>query len=297
MKPLISLVIPVFNREDTIAPLLKSVFDCDLPFPIEIIIINSGSTDRTKDIISDFGDKRITIVDIKKEDFNHGITRNLGVQKSLGEYIYYFSGDALIISKDIFTRTHHHFDSYPSCAIAFVRQIPYPQTPFIQKMEATVYFDELNIFVNDQGLLIQDLERPFIPFTDKNKMLWYFNSDVAACYRRSFLTKYPFPNTEYGGEDVFAAQTAFENGYIKIYDSRTIIQHSHNYTLREYISREKVEVNLVTNKLKLPKKNRFIHKFLYISKLWHINPVMSLIYMFELFVYYIIKLGIKIKLI
>lgn len=297
MKPLISIIVPVFNREYTISALLKSILACSLPFPIEIIIINSGSTDHTKKIIQGFKKNNIVIIDIKKEDFNHGLTRNLGVKKSLGDFIYFFSGDALIISKDIFDRTLYHFKTNPMSVITFVRQVPYATTPFIQKMETTIYFDQLDRYVDDEGVLNQNLNKPFIPYTEENKMLWYFNSDVAACYRRSFLTKFPFLKTEYGGEDVFAAQTAFKNGYLKIYDSKLIVQHSHNYSLREYISREKVEVNLVINKLKLPKKNKFIYKFLYISKLLPINPIQSLLHFVELFIYYIIKLAIRIKLI
>ncbi len=289
MKPFFSIIIPVYNREETIAALLTSLFACNLPFPIEVIIINSGSTDRTKEIIHGFNDKRITIVDIKKEEFNHGLTRNLGVKKSSGAYVYFFSGDAQIISKDIFTRTLSHFQSYPNCAIVFARQIPYDTTPMIQKLETTVYFDDLSSYLDKNGIIVQTTAKPFIPFNEENKMLWYFSSDVAACYRRTFLTTCPFPHTEYGGEDVFAARIALEKGYSKIYDAKIIVQHSHNYTFLEYIKREKVEMGLITEKLKVQKKIRLLKKIKKICKLENVSLWKKVHYSIELLGYYVAK--------
>lgn len=260
MKPVFSIVIPVYNRQDTIGPLLTSIFSCKLPFAIEIIIINSGSTDNTLTIIDEFKDKRIRVISINKNDFNHGLTRNLGVNESKGDYVFFFSGDALVISKNIFTRTLATFKKFPDCVISFVRQTPYEWTPFIQQLEATVYFDDLDKYTNSKGQVVQNYKNPFIPFEGTNKMLWYFNSDVAACYRRDYLIKYPFPKTEHGGEDVFAAKQALELGYSKIYDSKLIVQHSHSYSFWEYVKRESVEVKLVSQLLEAPKKIRYFNK-------------------------------------
>ena len=296
MKPVFSIIIPVYNREETIAALLTSIFACNLPFPIEVIIINSGSTDRTKEIIQGFDDKRITIIDIKKEEFNHGLTRNLGVKRSSGTYVYFFSGDALVISKDIFTRTLSHFQTYSNSAIVFARQIPYDATPLIQKLETTVYFDDLDVYADKNGIVLQTITKPFISFNEENKMLWYFSSDVAACYRKSFLTAYPFPKTEYGGEDVFAARIVLEKGYLKIYDSRIVVQHSHNYSVLEYIKREKVEMGLVVERLKTKKKIRLFGKIKKIARLKNISPLVKVNYFFELFVFYMVKILILLNL-
>lgn len=290
MKPLFSIVIPVYNRQDTIGQLLDSIFACRLPFLIEIIIINSGSTDRTVEIINRYEDPRIRILTIAKSEFNHGLTRNLGVQKSRGKYVFFFSGDARIISKNIFTKTVTTFEKNSDCVLTFVRQIPYESTPFIQQLEATVYFDDLDKFVDSNGQVKQIFSKPFTPFMGTNKMLWYFNSDVAACYRRDHLVKYPFPKTEHGGEDVFAAKQALELGYSKIYDSKLVVQHSHSYSFWEYIKRETVEVGLVTQLLCVPKKTRFVSKLNRIIHNKNQSVLMKVAFCIELTVLYSAKL-------
>lgn len=290
MKPLFSIVIPVYNRQDTIGQLLNSIFACRLPFLIEIIIINSGSTDGTLEIINHYKDPRIRILTIAKSEFNHGLTRSLGVQKSRGTYVFFFSGDARIISKNIFTKTVTTFEKNSDCVLTFVRQIPYESTPFIQQLEATVYFDDLDKFVDSNGQVKQIFSKPFTPFMGTNKMLWYFNSDVAACYRRDHLVKYPFPKTEHGGEDVFAAKQALEMGFSKIYDSKLVVQHSHSYSFWEYIKRETVEVGLVTQLLCVPKKTRFVSKLNRIIHNKNQSMLMKVAFCVELTVLYSAKL-------
>lgn len=289
MQPLFSIVIPVYNREDTIGQLLDSIFSCKLPFPIEIIVIDSGSTDKTVEIIKQYNDSRIRVVTIAKSEFNHGLTRNLGVQKSRGKFVFFFSGDARIISKNIFTKTVTTFEKNPDCVLTFVRQIPYESTPFIQQLEATVYFDDLDNFIDSNGQVKQSFKKPFTPFEGTNKMLWYFNSDVAACYRKDYLVQYPFPKTEHGGEDVFAAKQALELGFSKIYDSKLVVQHSHSYSFWEYIKREYVEVGLVTRKLESSKSFRFLLKIKKIAlsgKLTYMTKIRILV---ELLLYYFFK--------
>lgn len=292
MQPLFSIVIPTYNGEKTIKTLLKSIVSCNLPFLIEIIIIDSTSSDKTISAIKSQNDKRIRLYKIDKSTFNHGLTRNFGVQNSRGKYIFFFSQDAKIISKNIFTRTLRNFNKNPDCAISFVRQIPYESTPFIQQLEATVYFDDLNAFVNANGQVRQTFKKPFTPFEGTNKMLWYFNSDVAACYRKDYLVQYPFPKTEHGGEDVFAAKQALELGFSKIYDSKLVVQHSHSYSFWEYIKREKVEVGLVTQHLRVPKKTRFVCKLKRIIHSKNQCVLMKVALCIELIVLYFAKLVI-----
>ena len=55
MKLDISLYIPVYNGESTIESVLKSALNLD-PGPSEIIVINDGSTDKTKEILELYND-------------------------------------------------------------------------------------------------------------------------------------------------------------------------------------------------------------------------------------------------
>lgn len=90
MFPLISIIIPVFNCERYISKAIESCFRQTYP-NIEIIIIDDGSTDQTKEIIYQHGDCRIKLYSLNRV----GQTRatNFGISKSNGEFIQYLDAD------------------------------------------------------------------------------------------------------------------------------------------------------------------------------------------------------------
>ena len=73
LKPLISIIIPVKNGSDTIVSCLDAIFKQTLISKTEVIIIDSGSTDGTLDILKEYD---VHIENIDSKDFNHGDTRN-----------------------------------------------------------------------------------------------------------------------------------------------------------------------------------------------------------------------------
>lgn len=79
----ISTVIIAKNAENLLADCLDSV-----SFSDEIILIDSGSTDRTKEVAERFKAK---VVEIKTDDFSE--IRNLGLKKATGEFVFYIDVD------------------------------------------------------------------------------------------------------------------------------------------------------------------------------------------------------------
>ena len=51
MSPLISIVVPVYNEERTVAAVIERLIAIDLPAPREILVVNDGSTDGTRDVL------------------------------------------------------------------------------------------------------------------------------------------------------------------------------------------------------------------------------------------------------
>ena len=76
MKNLISIIIPVFNEERTINKILKKILAQD-EFEKEIIVINDGSTDKTKSILEkEFIDKVILISNIRNFGKGYSIRKS-----------------------------------------------------------------------------------------------------------------------------------------------------------------------------------------------------------------------------
>lgn len=89
--PLISVIMPVYNESLYIKEAIKSVLNQSL-IHFELIIIDDASTDNTVDLVNQFNDDRIILIQKKK---NTGYTDSLnhGIKKSAGRYIARMDGD------------------------------------------------------------------------------------------------------------------------------------------------------------------------------------------------------------
>lgn len=93
MKSDISIIIPAYNAASYIEDCINSVIS-QTKKELEIIIINDGSTDNTLEIVKKYKDKRIKLFTTK----NNGIgkTRNTGLKKAQGKYIFFLDSDDYI---------------------------------------------------------------------------------------------------------------------------------------------------------------------------------------------------------
>jgi glycosyltransferase involved in cell wall biosynthesis len=90
-EPLVSVIIPVFNREYSIQRALASVVT-QSEHNTEIIVVDDGSTDRTSDVVSATADSRVILVRAR-ENRGAAAARNLGVEAASGEYLAFLDSD------------------------------------------------------------------------------------------------------------------------------------------------------------------------------------------------------------
>ncbi len=86
----ISIIVPIYNEEENLRKCIESLINQTYK-ELEIILINDGSTDKSKEIIESFKDKRI--VAIHKKNTGISDTRNTGIDKSTGDYIMFVDSD------------------------------------------------------------------------------------------------------------------------------------------------------------------------------------------------------------
>lgn len=91
---LISVIIPVYNAEESIRTCLRSVLDQSYT-NIEVIIVYLDGTDRTLDIINSFNDHRIKIVNQLTKS-GPGGARNIGLDNVSGKYVGFIEADDYI---------------------------------------------------------------------------------------------------------------------------------------------------------------------------------------------------------
>jgi glycosyltransferase involved in cell wall biosynthesis len=86
-KPRISVIVPVRNNEDTIAPVLQALLNQDQE-NYEVIVVDGSSTDQTRDIAA-----RYPVKILVEEGKGPNYARNLGVQNASGEIVAFIDGD------------------------------------------------------------------------------------------------------------------------------------------------------------------------------------------------------------
>lgn len=90
-----SIIVPAYNVEKYIEKCLESIFKSTYS-NYEVIIINDGSTDNTKKIISQYVEKYKNIIYIEQENKGLSEARNEGVKRATGDYILFIDSDDYI---------------------------------------------------------------------------------------------------------------------------------------------------------------------------------------------------------
>lgn len=109
-RPLVSVVILVYNGEAYIREALESVYRQDYP-AIEVLVIDDGSTDGTMAIVEQFK----TVVPVSLVHGGQARARNIGIQRAQGEWIAFLDHDdvwpetSLSLRVDAITRHGYEF--------------------------------------------------------------------------------------------------------------------------------------------------------------------------------------------
>lgn len=207
-NPLISVVIRTYNSEKYIKRCLDSLFKQKANF--EVLVVDSGSTDNTLEIVSHYD---LKVLMIAQKNYTPGRSLNLGAGFCKGQYIIFLSSDTELISSDCLNLLTKPLQD-KQIGLVYARQIPYKDSvPF----EA----------------------RKIIGTFGKNDKLSksYFASNVCSAICRSLWKEFLFNENFPVAEDTELARRLIKNGYSIYYNAGCIVRHSHDYTLRELFIR------------------------------------------------------------
>jgi len=115
----VSVIIPVYNVEKYLERCLNSVINQTYS-NLEIVLVNDGSTDNSKDICDKYEkqDKRVKL--INKPNGGLGSARNKGISESTGEYILFLDSDDYIDLTAI-EKMMHYAEEYDIVCCGFDR--------------------------------------------------------------------------------------------------------------------------------------------------------------------------------
>lgn len=116
MKDLISVVVPVYNKEEYVKKCIDSIL-AQTYSNLEVLLINDGSTDGSGAILDEYAlkDKRVRV--IHKENGGLSNTRNRGIKEAKGKYIGFIDADDYI-EKDMYANLIKAYQEYPDITFA-----------------------------------------------------------------------------------------------------------------------------------------------------------------------------------
>jgi rhamnosyltransferase len=224
----VTIAIPSFNGDEYIGELLRAVFAQKTKLKYQVLVIDSGSNERTLQIIREFPGVRLH--QIPNREFGHGKTRNLAASMADSEFVIYLTDDAVPSHPQWLDYMIEPFGLSDKVGCVFGKQIPRAHCFVSLKREVAQVFKS---FGDDGSLALQRQ-------TDLTKELGITNnfmSDVNSAIRKSAWEKIKFQEVNYA-EDQLMGIDMLQAGYIKVYAPLGSVNHSHDYPLRKYFKRK-----------------------------------------------------------
>ena len=240
MKPIrsISVLMPTFQGAGLLERVLEALAGQECALPWDVLAIDSGSSDGTLEALERAAEGfpvPLRVESIHPVEFDHGDTRNLLASRSEGDLLVFLTQDAIPGSRDWLSRLAANFEDRRVGA-AYCRNAPRPDAELL-----TVLFSEKDPGYQEgrREVRIEDAAAYEAMSPLERRLLYNFN-DVASAVRRELWERHPFPRTEFG-EDLLMARALLEGGYAVVYDDAAVVEHSHDYTEEELLSRGRID--------------------------------------------------------
>ena len=229
MAPVATVVILTYNGEEFLHDCLSSCLAQETSFPFDVLVIDSGSTDGTLEIIGGFPDVRLH--QIPNEDFGHGRTRNLGASMAGGEFVAFLVQDAVPASPAWLEEMIRPFLIADRIGCVYGRQVPRPSCCIAVKRDVLDYFGS----ICDRTSLRLDVPS-VAEATAAERGRRDFLSDVNSALRLDAWHEVPFRDIAYAEDRVLAADM-LAAGWLKVYTPFGAVEHSHDLQPRAYYRR------------------------------------------------------------
>lgn len=226
-----TIAILTFNGEEYLEDLLDKATSQRAPFGFEVLVIDSGSTDRTLEIVR--RNPGIRLHQIPNEEFGHGRTRNLAAQLANGEFMVFLTQDAVPAHPGWLEQMLRPFEMVgEQLACVFGKQVPRGDCCPTVKRELHGFFGS---FGHDHCVSLQ-YRNPWFGEDQAIADAVGFFSDVNSAVRRSLLLEMPYEDVDYAEDQVFG-RAVVAAGMIKAYAPLGSVYHSHSYPPATYVRR------------------------------------------------------------
>ncbi len=213
-EPRVSVLIPTRAPGEGIVGVLGAVFEQVVPFPFEVVVVDSGSDEGELALMRRFP---VRLERIAPEAFGQGRTRNMLAGLARGELLFFLSQDAQPATRDWMAALAGAVEE-PGVAGAYARQIPRPDA------------DPLARFFLAETYGPTPARRRLEP-GHAARIGRIFFSNVSSAIRREVWRAVPFRDVVMS-EDQYWAHDVLRRGWEIVYAPAAQVQHTHRYDLR-----------------------------------------------------------------
>jgi glycosyltransferase involved in cell wall biosynthesis len=221
-----SIIIPTFNRIDTLPEVLAAVDRQESEGKFEIIVVDDGSTDGTSDFLDSWTARAASNRVVSQPNQGPAAARNKGIAEARGRWVAFLGDDT--VPEPGWLNAHHraHESRQSRQPIAVLGHTDWhprvPLTPFLR-------------YINDHGLqfgyaLIEDPES--VPFN------FFYTSNVSLSRKLLDLepmdTGFPYP----AWEDIELSYRLKSRGLTLVYEPAARVLHDHPTDFRRFMDRQ-----------------------------------------------------------
>lgn len=209
-----SIVIRCYNEEKYIGKLLSGILQ-QTEKSLEIIIVDSGSTDATVSIASRYP---VKVISINPEDFSFGRSLNLGCSSAEGEYIVIVSAHVYPVYEDWLERLLEPFNN-KRVGLVYGKQRGNEVTKFSEHQVFAQWFPDISNF----------------------NQKYPFCNNANAAIRKYLWQEFHYDESLTGLEDLEWAKKVMTHDYAIAYISEAEIVHVHDESYQSILNRYRRE--------------------------------------------------------
>jgi len=229
MNRLVSIVVPTLNGGATLGRLLEAIAAQGRDFDLEILAVDSGSTDDTLRVLREHG---ASVIDVTPSTFNHGETRNMALTHARGEFAVLIVQDAVPAHDEWLSELVRPLVDDPQLAGTFARQRPWPHASRL-----TAHYLARWVAAQPAARITAPLtSEAFAAMSPTERHLACAFDNVCSCIRMDVWRRHPLRATPIA-EDLEWAREVLTAGHRLAYVPSAIVWHSHERPIRYELHR------------------------------------------------------------
>ena len=226
-----SIIIPTKDGAKDIGACLEAVYSQRDVAGVEVLVVDSGSTDKTLEIVRQYP---VRLVQIPAEAFHHARTRNFAANLASGKFLVFLSQDAIPASATWLAACLSNF-SEPAVGAVYGRQLPKAESGLERRSAFSAMYGEARI-----------VKLPMDGVGLGHK--YYHFSNANSAIRKKVWASTRFPDDLRVFEDVGIAKRILDSGWSVVYEPQAAVFHSHDFPL-DILFRRYFDIGVVYERL------------------------------------------------